>query len=103
MNSNYRAFLCLTLILVAMLSVTAPVSARSTNELSQMEFKAFDPAPINANTSVRADTVFLFASSGPGSFGSAGTSDRGFNFDDGMGGPATAGWNTLDVTAQDGL
>ena len=52
------------------------------------------------NAGERADTLFLFAASGPGSYGSPGTDARGFTFDH-EGGPAAAGWYGEDLTAQD--
>jgi hypothetical protein len=50
----------------------------------------------------REDTFFLFAASGAGAWGMPGTNTRGYTFDDGAGGPATAGWTTYDATAQAG-
>ncbi len=47
----------------------------------------------------REDTLFLFAASGDGSYGSPGTSDRGFTFDH-EGGSAEAGWYGVDKWAQ---
>ncbi len=53
-------------------------------------------------TSAREDTLFLFASSGDGSYGSPGTDSRGFTFDF-EGGCAEAGWYGYDKTAQEGF
>ncbi|MCB9513081.1 MAG: T9SS type A sorting domain-containing protein [Candidatus Latescibacteria bacterium] len=53
------------------------------------------------NVSVREDTLFLFAASGDGSFGSPGTDDRGFTFDY-NGDCAAAGWYGHDKTSQEG-
>ncbi|MCP3975607.1 MAG: T9SS type A sorting domain-containing protein, partial [bacterium] len=47
----------------------------------------------------RADTLFLFAATGDGSFGSPGTNARGYTFDH-NGGKDEAGWFSLDKTAQ---
>ncbi len=58
--------------------------------------------PTQSDFQTRADTLFLFAASGPGSYGTMGTDARGFTFDDGAGGPATAGWTTIDLTVQEG-
>lgn len=66
--------------------------------------KPMEPAPaptlgepqVVAARAARADTLFLFAETGPGSFGSPGTDSRGFTFDF-EGGPAQAGWLGLDL------
>lgn len=60
-------------------------------------------AAIQENATARDDTLFLFAASGPGAKGAPGTSERFYTFDDGAGGPATAGFTLFDVTAQDFL
>ncbi len=58
--------------------------------------------PMQSDYQARADTIFLFAASGPGSYGSEGTDSRGFTFDDGSGGSADAGWSSIDLTVQEG-
>ncbi|MCP4547014.1 MAG: T9SS type A sorting domain-containing protein [bacterium] len=55
-----------------------------------------------SGTGARVDSLFLFAASGPGAFGSDGTDGRGFTFD-GAGGAATAGWTSVDKTSQQGM
>ncbi len=45
-----------------------------------------------------ADTFFLFAASGPGSFGSPGTDARGYTFDGAGGNAEPAGWFGVDAT-----
>ena len=50
-----------------------------------------------ATAGARSDTLFLFAASGPGSYGSPGTDARGYTFDS-TGGPVTAGWFGVDLT-----
>jgi hypothetical protein len=64
---------------------------------------ALEPPAPNAAPAfgAREDTFFLFAASGPGSYGSPGTDARGFTFDH-EGGPAEAGWFGVDLTAQEG-
>ncbi len=48
----------------------------------------------------RTDTLFLFAATGPGSFGMPGTTDRGYNFDREDGVAEAAGFVSIDETAQ---
>jgi len=60
------------------------------------------PAIPPANASAREDTSFLFAASGPGSYGSPGTTERGYNFDGASGAGEPAGWFGVDKTAQEG-
>ena len=59
-------------------------------------------APLAPNLGAREDTLFLFAASGAGAYGTPGTDARGFTFDNGAGGPALAGWSTVDLTVQEG-
>ena len=51
----------------------------------------------------RVDTSFLFAASGPGSYGSPGTDARGFTFEGPGGAAESAGWVGTDLSAQDGI
>ncbi len=66
--------------------------------LSRQGELPLSPAP---RQGARADTLFLFTTSGPGSYGSPGTDARGFTFDH-EGGPAEAGWFGVDLTGQEG-
>ncbi|MCP4545195.1 MAG: T9SS type A sorting domain-containing protein [bacterium] len=97
MKRIFSLILCLTLaIFIAgtAMARTLPVTEQNftkTNEMTKAE-----------NTAARADTVFLFPSSGPGAWGTPGTNNRGFTFDGGAGVAATAGFTTYDNTAQDG-
>ncbi len=59
------------------------------------------PLPVTPAVGAREDTLFLFAASGPGSYGSPGTDARGFTFDH-AGAAAPAGWFGVDLTAQTG-
>ncbi|MCP4544853.1 MAG: hypothetical protein GY835_00145, partial [bacterium] len=88
-------FVLVTFLASAVMARTLPENEFNFSDTRESVVKA-------ANTSVRADTVFLFPASGPGSYGSEGTYNRGFNFD-GAGGTAdAAGWTAYDNTAQDG-
>ncbi len=59
--------------------------------------------PLPRAVETRADTLFLFAASGDGAFGSPGTDARGYTFDGPGGDAAPAGWyghdNTTTVAA----
>jgi hypothetical protein len=90
------------LLAITILSSSHPLAARDLRTEPPGMHGALDsPAPATSN-STRDDTLFLFAASGPGSFGSPGTDARGFTFDH-AGGPAEAGWFGVDMTAQDGM
>ncbi len=79
----------------------------ATSALARSEQPPFAvalPAPELTSTSyfgTRDDTLYLFAASGPGSYGSPGTDSRGFTFDH-EGGPAAAGWFGVDLSSQAG-
>ncbi len=95
-----RACVRVFLILSILLLIATPSFARSEAPAPAMVLEP--PAPPAAPAfSARADTFFLFAASGPGSYGSPGTDARGFTFDH-EGGPAEAGWFGVDLTAQEG-
>ncbi len=81
-------------LLVSMLLASSLTLARE----AQLPASAAGPAPALPASGARGDTLFLFAASGPGSFGSPGTDARGFTFDH-AGTPAPAGWVGLDLTA----
>jgi len=96
MCARHRAVLPATLFALVLLS--GPVLAREPQTLAL-------GAPATPLPGVRTefDTLFLYAASGPGSFGSPGTDARGFTFDDGAGGPAAAGWFGVDETSDENL
>ena len=81
------------------LFATLPASAREPEPLKLLREQA--PEPLREGVGERVDTLFLFAASGPGSYGSPGTDTRGFTFDH-AGGPAEAGWFGVDLSAQEG-
>jgi hypothetical protein len=93
--------LTLSLALVALVASAGFAREVVTDSRTNFEYSAPAPAPV-ATASARADTFFLFAASGAGAYGMPGTNDRGYTFDNGSGGPATAGWTTYDATAQPG-
>ena len=94
--------LLLAILTISLTSATA--IARESSEASRRFVTAEIPRPGESPESVtRADTLFLFAASGPGAWGAPGTDARGYTFDDGAGGPATAGWTLWDNTAQHDL
>ncbi|MCB1161081.1 T9SS type A sorting domain-containing protein [bacterium] len=99
MTRRSLAILLGLLALALPLQAAARPAALDVRDHLQLDGPAKEFAPA---VSTRADTLFLFAASGPGSFGSPGTDARGFTFDDGAGGPATAGWTPVDLTVQDG-
>ncbi|MCB1161260.1 hypothetical protein KDL67_01085, partial [bacterium] len=79
------------LLLLPLLAVAAAAHAREAQAPSRTHFSAEVPrAEAPPAYSERADTLFLFAASGSGAWGAPGTDDRGYTFDDGAGGPATA-------------
>ncbi len=95
-----RACVRVFLILSILLLVATPSFARSEAPARPMVLEP--PAPDAAPAfGAREDTLFLFAASGPGSYGSPGTDARGFTFDH-EGGPAEAGWFGVDLTEQEG-
>ncbi|MBM4116477.1 T9SS type A sorting domain-containing protein [bacterium] len=95
-----KRILSLTLSLALVLTAASAGFARDVAKDTRLNFEHLgSPLEPISTTGMRADTFFLFAGSGPGSYGSAGTNARGFTFDN-AGGPATAGWTTVDVTAQ---
>ncbi|MBC8367224.1 T9SS type A sorting domain-containing protein [bacterium] len=62
-----------------------------------------EPANLILETSsARTDTLWLFASDGPGSYGSPGTDERGFTFDGPAGEAQPAGWTSFDHRAAEG-
>ncbi len=90
----------LFVIVFLSLVCSAAVMAREAEPPPPMRFTQPEtPAP--PSTGAREDTLFLFAASGPGSYGSPGTDARGFTFDH-AGGPAEAGWFGVDLTEQEG-
>ncbi len=83
---------------------SAELAAKEDESNSKDSDDDMDPVqrkelPVGGAASVRQDTLFCFAASGPGAWGSAGTDVRGFTFDD-AGGPADAGFTSVDETAQ---
>ena len=98
-----KRILSLTLSLALVALAANAGLARDVVKDTRVNFQYYAPSVTEvpaANT--REDTLFLFASSGPGAYGMPGTNARGYTFDNGSGGPATAGWTTLDLTAQAG-
>ena len=90
---------CLSLVAFVILLVPAAALSREANPTPPLRMAPSDP-PVEQSTGAREDTLFLFAASGPGSYGSPGTDARGFTFDF-EGGPAAAGWFGVDLTAQE--
>lgn len=98
-----KRILSLTLSLALVALVASAGFARDVVKDTRMNAEYFAPTPGPVTTaSAREDTFFLFAASGAGAWGMPGTNSRGYTFDDGNGGPATAGWTTYDATAQAG-
>lgn len=93
--------LALSLALVALVASAGFARDVVKDTRTNFEYFAPKPGPV-ATASERADTFFLFAASGAGAYGMPGTNSRGYTFDNGSGGPATAGWTTYDATAQAG-
>ncbi|MBM4116988.1 hypothetical protein FJ251_04480, partial [bacterium] len=92
----------LALAVLLATSLAAPGLSREPGPRERVFF-ASEPPPVEAAPAgVRADTLFLFAASGPGAYGAPGTDPRGYTFDH-AGGPATAGWTPVDATAQLGI
>lgn len=97
-----KRILSLTLCLALAAFVATSVLARpAVDDGSRVKYEATKNGVV-PNVGAREDTMFLFPSSGAGSWGTAGTYDRGFTFDDGSGGATAAGWTLVDRTAQDG-
>lgn len=95
--SSMRRSLAIAPLVVGLLSLpVTPASARDRAPTPT----ALKPVPASS-LSVRADTLFLFAASGPGSFGSPGTVARGFSFDAADGSPDPAGWTGVDASVLD--
>ncbi len=88
-----------TILVLMLLAFAATALATPVQEPITFEKPSTEPV-VQSRTGARADTLFLFAESGPGSFGSPGTDSRGFTFDY-MGGPAPAGWQGVDLTIDD--
>jgi hypothetical protein len=89
--------------LAAVLFLTIAMQVSAREEIPEPPRLRSVPLEVQppASNGAREDTLFLFAASGPGSFGSPGTDARGFTFDH-EGGPADAGWFGVDKTGQDG-
>ena len=88
----------LVIVFLSLVCATA-VTAREAELLPPL--RVAPPAtPVMPADGARVDTSFLFAASGPGSYGSPGTDARGFTFDH-EGGPAAAGWFGVDITEQE--
>ncbi|MBN1268342.1 MAG: hypothetical protein JXB04_02045, partial [Kiritimatiellae bacterium] len=95
-----KRYLSLFLCLALLGALAATASARPAKDVTALNsFKALteQPWPAVQGASTREDTLFLFASSGDGAWGSPGTSERGWSFDH-NGGPAAGGWTTVDLT-----
>ena len=95
----------LALSLVTLAGLLSTVMAKPITEgPNRILPLAHDPVPLTPNTSVRADTFWMFAVSGPGAWGQVGTTSRGYNFEGGGGrddeGCERAGWSGVDKTAQ---
>jgi hypothetical protein len=98
-----KRILSLTLSLALVALVASAGFARDVVSDSRLFYESIGTPPTPVTTeSVRADTFFLFAASGAGAYGAPGTNARGYTFDDGAGGPATAGWTIYDTLAQTG-
>ncbi len=92
--------LSLTLAFSLLVLIAVAALAREVLTDARPDFAASAPPPTTVTTSaLRADTLFLFAASGPGAWGMPGTNERGYTFDDGNGGSAPAGWTPYDGTA----
>ncbi len=95
-----KRILSLTLTVALVALVAGTVFARPVVKDSRVNFEYLRAEKaIESSTSTREDTLWLFAASGPGSFGTTGTNDRGYTFDN-DGGPDFAGFALFDVTAQ---
>lgn len=94
-----RRWNCLAAVMALLLS-----SNLSAREAEPPQFRQLQEPDSRSGSqaSERVDTLFLFAASGPGSFGSPGTDSRGFTFDH-EGEPEEAGWFGVDNTEQEGL
>lgn len=87
---------------LALLALPLAVAARDSGQDTQERFSLGVPERAAPLAGTREDTLFLFAASGAGAFGSPGTDARGYTFDNGAGGPTAAGWSTVDLTQQPG-
>ena len=73
-----KRILSLTLCVALMALMAGTVFARPEVKDTRVNFEYLRPAEaIQHNSSERADTLWLFASAGPGAFGAPGTNDRG--------------------------
>lgn len=101
-----KRILSLTLGLALLTLVFAPAAlARPIDDGQRVNLQMWDPNAevMAASTNQRADTAFLFAASGDGSYGMAGTVEWGYTFDDlGTGSAAPAGFYGIDNTASPG-
>ena len=97
-----KRILSLTLCVALMGLLAATVMARPVDNGDRPHFRLAEPAEPAPFNSMRIDTFWCFAASGPGAYGQPGTNSRGYTFDDfGLRtGPATAGWTLIDERAQ---
>jgi len=87
------------IVMLGLLALTigaVTVTAKPVDRVPMELDASPDPMP----TGERADTLFLFAATGAGSYGSDGTNTRGFSFDAPEGSPTAAGWSGFDLNAQ---
>ncbi len=82
------------------LALIGPAWARTPAEPPLLQISP-PPVPISGSAD-RADTLFLFASEGPGAYGMPGTTERGYSFDGPYGEPQEAGWFGVDRWSQGG-
>jgi hypothetical protein len=96
-----KRILSLTLSIALMVCVASAVMARpAVNFGERINMSILEPL-VPATSNAREDTTFLFPSSGAGSYGTPGTTERGWSFDY-DGGPEASGWTPVDNTAQEG-
>jgi hypothetical protein len=91
----------LSLLIACLMAIPTVASTRPADPAAQPRFlHERAPAAVDAAAFEReeADTFFLFAASGPGSFGSPGTDARGYTFDGSGGMEEPAGWFGVDAT-----
>jgi len=87
---------CFALIAATLLFHSSPAAP------GEARFRSLETARVGSSTAgVRADTLFLFAAEGPGSWGSWGTDARGFTFE-GEQYHDEAGWSRVDNTYLEG-